>query len=256
MAPSERTDMGGAQSRFPTTCWSAILSARTDDDNRRRMTINELAVAYWKPVYCYLRRKGYPNEKAKDLTQDFFCDIVLGCELIQKADQKRGRFRTLLLTALERRVITIARYESRDIRLPKGGIVNLDFQDLANVDSIGDSATPEQSFHYAWITDLLDQVIAEVQEYYCSNGMKTHWEVFQLRTLKPTLEGGKPTPYETICARFGIKGPAKASNMEITVKRRFKAVLMRRLRDLTGSDAAAEEEFREILDFLSRVRAG
>jgi len=34
--------------------------------------MGEMLKTYWKPVYCYLRCKGYDNEQAKDLTQGFF----------------------------------------------------------------------------------------------------------------------------------------------------------------------------------------
>ena len=36
------------------------------------MIVDRLLRRYWKPVYCYLRHKGYSNENAKDLTQGFF----------------------------------------------------------------------------------------------------------------------------------------------------------------------------------------
>jgi hypothetical protein len=44
--------------------------------------------------------------------------------------------------------------------------------------------------------------------------------------------------------------------MIVTVKRRFREVLRRRLRDLVGSDSQAETEFQEILRFLSEKGAG
>lgn len=98
--------MGGYDSRFYTTCWTVIADSNTDDETRNRLIINDLLSRYWKPVCCYLRRKGHDNESAKDLTQGFFCEIVLGRELIKKANKRKGRFRTFLLTALDRYVIS------------------------------------------------------------------------------------------------------------------------------------------------------
>jgi RNA polymerase sigma-70 factor (ECF subfamily) len=80
---SDRTSMGGAETRFQRTCWTDILNAKTLDEPRRREVTNDLIKKYWKPVYCYLRRKGCSNEAAKDLTQGFFHEIVLGRDLIQ-----------------------------------------------------------------------------------------------------------------------------------------------------------------------------
>ena len=102
MKHSGKTSMDAGESRFHTTHWSVILAARTEDEDQRKEIVSEITIKYWRPVYCYLRRKGFHDADAKDLTQGFFCEIVLDRELIQHADQTKGRFRTLLLTALER----------------------------------------------------------------------------------------------------------------------------------------------------------
>ena len=92
MAGRDYTDLGGAGYAFMTTHWSLIESIRTGDDSSHAL-IGSLLKNYWKPIYCYLRRHGYGNEEAKDLTQAFFHEIVLGNELVQQADQRKGRFR-------------------------------------------------------------------------------------------------------------------------------------------------------------------
>src|SRR5262250_2168842 len=46
------------------------------------------------------RRRGYSTEDAEDLTQDFFTSLLQG-PLLQRADPERGRFRSLLLKALQ-----------------------------------------------------------------------------------------------------------------------------------------------------------
>ena len=113
MKYTDRTSIGGAHSSFQTTHWSIIQAAKTDDLTRRQTIVGNLMATYWKPVYCYLKRRGYDNETAKDLTQGFFCEIVFGRGLVRKADREKGRFRTFLLTALERYVISVRRHETR-----------------------------------------------------------------------------------------------------------------------------------------------
>jgi RNA polymerase sigma-70 factor (ECF subfamily) len=41
-----------------------------------RDALEELITTYWKPVYIYIRRWGYPSEEAKDLSQGFFADLL------------------------------------------------------------------------------------------------------------------------------------------------------------------------------------
>ena len=98
---TDQTEVGGELGKFQTTRWSEIDRAKTPDADQRRLIIDHLIRLYWKPVYCYLRQMGCGNDKAKDLTQGFFHEVVLGQDLIRCADQCRGRFRSFLLTALD-----------------------------------------------------------------------------------------------------------------------------------------------------------
>ena len=99
MGYEDPTEMGGTGRAFLTTHWTLIEKIKSGEDKDRAL-IGLMLERYWKPVYCYLRRKGYDNETAKDLTQGFLHEIVLNRGLVHKADQSRGRFRSLLLTAL------------------------------------------------------------------------------------------------------------------------------------------------------------
>jgi DNA-directed RNA polymerase specialized sigma24 family protein len=249
--------MGGMRGEFPHTLslWSQFLKARTLDETRRQAIVGKLMEAYWKPVYCYLRRKGFDNERAKDLTQGFFCDIVLGRGIFQQADLAKGRFRTFLLTALDRYVIDVHDAEIAGVRLPRGGLVSLDVEESGAWDAAVSAETPEQAFCYGWIAELLDRVLAEVEQQYRQDGHATHWEVFRARVLDPIMAEEKAPPLPEVCAKYGVADPAQASNMIATVKRRFHTVLQRVLRDLSPSDGDAEEEFREILAFLSGYSA-
>lgn len=252
----DKTSMGGAGSRFRTTPWSAIRRARTSNEARRNIIIGNLIEAYWKPVYCYLRRKGCNNEEAKDLTQGFFYEIVLGRELIQWADETRGKFRTLLLTALGRYVAGVHRKETRKKKRPEAGIVRLESTELANVPITEAEATPDRAFYHAWAADLLDQVLMEVEEEYCSTGRVGHWNAFRAKILAPIVEDVEAPSLAEICTQYGIADETTASNMITTVKRRFRAVLKRRLRNFVRSDSEAEEELIELYRILSESSAG
>jgi RNA polymerase sigma-70 factor (ECF subfamily) len=84
---------------FATTRWSMVLSARGDTTGAQT-ALAKLCEVYWYPLYAFVRRQGHSAHDAQDLTQDF-CLMVLKGDLIQHADRSRGRFRSLLLTALQ-----------------------------------------------------------------------------------------------------------------------------------------------------------
>jgi RNA polymerase sigma-70 factor (ECF subfamily) len=242
----------GMKSVFQTTLWSEINKAETNDVTKRKIIIGNLLKMYWKPVYCYLRRKGYDNESAKDLTQGFFHEIVLGHNLIQQADQKRGRFRTFLLTALNRYITDVYRRDNAKKRQATDIIVPLDPANLPYLPTEKSEAGPEKAFYYTWASNLLDEVLAEIKDEYYSAGKPTYWEVFNAKVLIPIFEETKPSSLSNICAKYGIEGQSKASNMIVTVKRRFRVVLKRHIRQLVQSDLEVEDEFCDLLAILSK----
>ena len=245
--------MGGMGKAFLTTHWSLIEDIGGSDDDKNSALIELLLKKYWKPVYCYLRRQGYGNEESKDLTQGFFQEVVLGRKLIDKADRTRGRFRSFLLTALNRYLINIHHKQASKRHIPKSKVVYMNFGDMPELPQTVTALTPEDSFTYAWVSALLEQVLTEVKVECEKAGKALHWKIFRERALKPIMEGGEAPALEVICRKYGISNTAKASNMIVTIKRRFQAILRRHLRNSVMSDKEAEEELKEIRRFLPQM---
>jgi len=255
MKSDEYTSIGGTRGTFQTTHWTAIEKIGSDDDTYNRALIGDLLRTYWKPVYCYLRQKGYGSEETKDLTQGFFHEIVLARKLIQQADHTKGRFRTLLLTALDRYLTSIHRRQTAQKRAPKDRLVPLEQIDLAALPEPIGELTSEESFNYAWVSELLDNMLVEVEAECRTRGMTVHWKAFDARILRPIMEGTEAPKLAEICNRFGIENGIKASNMIFSVKRRFQAALKRHLRQSVASDADIGEEIRELMRFLAKKTA-
>ncbi|KPK41393.1 MAG: hypothetical protein AMJ65_09545 [Phycisphaerae bacterium SG8_4] len=252
----EHTSMGGTAEAFLTTHWSAIGKIDADGDAGNQALINELIKRYWKPVYCFLRRKGYDNEQAKDLTQGFFQEVVLDRELIRRADQARGRFRTLLLSALGQYLARIHRKETAQKRIPKDKLVRLEQIDPAELPEPVGELTPEQVFNYAWVSELLDKLLAEVEAKYRAEDKTLHWQVFHDRVLQPITEDARAPSLEEICKRYGIENERRASNMIGTVHRRVRTALKRHLRRSVTGDADVDEELQELMRIFSEKGAG
>src|SRR5436305_1443823 len=94
---------GFGQARFLTTRWSVVLSCSDSatDEEKAQAALAELCKVYWRPVFGFICRQGHSVPDAQDLTQEFFAKVLKG-RLLQSADRNRGRFRSLLLTALHR----------------------------------------------------------------------------------------------------------------------------------------------------------
>jgi len=252
MKTDDYTHIGGGGGKFKTTHWTAIEAIRAGDDTHARLLIGELISEYWKPVYGYLRRKGYCNEEAKDLTQEFFQAVVLRRDLIRRADPAKGRFRTLLLTALDRYLANVHRGQTAQKRIPRNKLIHLEQSDGSDLPEMAHDFTVEDSFNYTWVSDLLDRMLEEVEADCCSRGMDTHWRLFHDRVVQPIIEDKTPPPLAELCARYGVKEATKASNMIFAVKRRLQGALARHVRESVADDDEVDEEMVELAQFLAR----
>ncbi|MFC1792001.1 RNA polymerase sigma factor [Planctomycetota bacterium] len=249
MGRYDKTDIGGAREAFLTTHWSLIEGVKKHQD-RDRVLIGLLIERYWKPVYCYLRRKGYGNEEAKDLTQNFFHEVVLNRNLVERADSAKGRFRSFLLHALGQFLISQKRKENAKQHIPKGKLVPLDIIDPPVLPETILEGSPEDCFVHSWKSSLLDWTLTELQADCKEQGLETHWNVFRDRVVQPIIDGKKPPSYQDICSTYGIDSESKISNMLVTVKRRFKAALKRQLRATVLSEDDINPELQEMLSLF------
>ena len=251
MVSHDRTDMGGARETFLTTHWSMIEGIQERQDKDRAL-IGLLLERYWKPVYCCLRRKGYGNEQAKDLTQGFFHEVVLNRKLVERADPSKGRFRAFLLHALGQYLIDERRREVARKRIPPSRLVPLEIVDPPSLPQTVHELDAEQCFNYAWKADLLDRVLTELRQWYMGQGMETHWFLFRDRLLQPSLDDAEAPSLPDLCRQYGVENETKASNMLGTVKRQFQSVLKKHVRQTVISGEVAEEELREMFKFFEK----
>lgn len=249
MGYQDLTKMGGPGQAFLTTHWTLIEAIKSGEDKDRAL-IGLLLERYWKPVYCYLRRKGYDNEAAKDLTQGFLHEVVLNRALVQKAEQSRGRFRSLLLVALNRYVINVKEGQTARTRIPQDKLVSLEVVEPPELARMMTNSNPDDFYHYVWLSTLLDQVLSAVETSCQHDGLHAHWQLFHERVVQPILQGSVPPSLANVGRKHGIQDEKKASNMVITVKRRFRSALKEYVRTTVASDKYVQEELTEIMKFL------
>ncbi len=251
---NDQTRMGGTGSEFAPTQWTAIGQISSGQANSKDL-VADLLTKYWKPVYCYLRYKGYDNEKAKDLTQGFFHEVVLGRKLIQQADKAKGRFRTFLLFALERYLKSQYRRQNAKKRISPKNLVSLEQIDPAQFPKHFDGSSKADYFNYTWVSALLDRVLTELETQCRANKMDMHWQVFSQRVVLPIMQNTESPSLDRICNTYNIKSSQEASNMIVSVKRRFQTILRQCLRESVSSDEDTNEELQELMEFFAKNSA-
>jgi RNA polymerase sigma-70 factor (ECF subfamily) len=202
-----------------------------------------------------LSHKGYANAEAKDMTQGFFDEIVLGRDLFDRADQSKGRFRSLLLTALNHYVTSVYRHEAAAKRRPKDGMVSLGEFDGVPLAARAKVMSPDDAFTYIWASILLQEVVGEVEHKCSADGQELHWQLFYTRVLEPAVNGAAPEPLGDICRRLGIEDSSKGANMIVTIRRKFQAAIKNRVRQYVDSDEDVKQEIHDLMKILSKQSA-
>ena len=113
-------------SEFPSTRWSLVLAAGDSTSEAARQALDSLCRTSWLPVYSFVRWRTPNIDDAREMTQEFFTRLLDG-RLLAAADPARGRFRSLLLTAVRN---FLANEHDRGATQKRGGgrtVLSLDF---------------------------------------------------------------------------------------------------------------------------------
>jgi RNA polymerase sigma-70 factor (ECF subfamily) len=176
--------MEASGGNFPSTRWSLVLSAGRGAAHSEE-SLASLCAAYWRPIYSFVRRRGYPAPEAEDLTQGFFARL-LETNWLADADRNRGRFRSFLLGAVNH---YLSNERDRERSLKRGGgrpPLPLDFvsaEARLSREPV-DHQTPERLFERDWAYALLDLVMVKLRDESSAGGRR---ELFE--RLQPFLTG-------------------------------------------------------------------
>jgi DNA-directed RNA polymerase specialized sigma24 family protein len=170
--------------RFVATSWTAVVAAGQGDAPESQRALAQLCQDYWRPIYAYVRRVGHGEDEAKDLTQEFFLELV-SKRFIAAADRTKGRFRTFLLTSLN---FFLSTERKRAGALKRGGgriILSIDEEhdDGGNVEPATD-LTPDRIYEQRWAASVLQLARERLHEEYTAAGKEKLHE-----HLKDFLEG-------------------------------------------------------------------
>ena len=235
--------------RFPTTHWSLVAQAGQHDAAAKREALGRLLTRYLPALKAHLvYGKRLPPDRADDLVQEFVANKILERDLIARADQNLGKFRTFLLTALDRFWLNQMRDERAKKRAPSDGVL-VEIGDRA--DMLQAEAEPSQAFDVAWARGILAEALRRMQSECEILGRADVWGVFQCRVVAPTLEGAEPVDYQQLIERFGFKSPVQASNVLITAKRMYARTLRSVVGEYAYDDGEIESEIEELREVLA-----
>jgi RNA polymerase sigma-70 factor (ECF subfamily) len=234
------------QARFPTTRWSLVDRAGDRGSGAAGEALDQLLGCYLPALQAHLvRGKGLSPEDADDVVQEFITRKVLQRDLLARADQEVGKFRTFLLAALDRFVANWHRDRGAKKRAVEAA------------GPLGDRAealpggAENDVFDLAWARQVIAETLQRMRAE-CGNGGRPEvFTVFEGRVLGPILDGAEPVDYDELVRQCGFASASQASNVLVTAKRMF----ARTLRGVVGEYAGDAAEIEAELDELHRVLA-
>lgn len=224
-----------------------VLAAGRSELPQARAALEDLCQTYWRPLYVYARRRGYSPEDAEDLTQQFFA-WVLERDWLERADQKRGRFRSFLLTSMSH-FLSNEWDKSRAQKRGGGRVVSLDREEAEGLYAQEPSGqlTPEQSFEWRWALALLERVMDRLSAEFGRQGKE---DLFA--ALKPCLLGRRgDQPYAALASKLGMtEGSVKVAVHRL--RQRYRQLLRDEIANTVDNPEEIEDEMRYLFAVLAR----
>jgi RNA polymerase sigma factor (sigma-70 family) len=239
-----------AATAFVTTRWSQVLSAR-GETREARVALGELCEAYWMPVFRFIRRSNYPEDAARDLTQEFFTQI-LAYQGLDQVDPDKGRFRSYLLGAVKH---FLSDQQDRANSAKRGGgqasvplELNVATHTTASL-QISDPGTPapDAFFDRQWALNVIDRALNAVAAELVSSGKHGHFEI-----LKPWLIGEVGELSQSEAARqLGVsEGAVKVAIHRL--RKRFRGLVKQEIAGTVDASTSVQEELHYLLEALAQ----
>lgn len=225
---------GGRQrmSGFQDTRWSLIVAAR-EQPQRAQAALEQLCRAYRPPVLAYLRHCGLSPGDAEDLTQAFFVHF-LERGWYAEADPQRGRFRSLLLTALRHFIIDQHHHDGAQKR-------SAVFAGDDAIDRIADEGEgPEAAFTRTWLGTVIGHAMNRLQDEWTRAGKREQFE-----QLAPLLEHAEPRELQALASATGMRSNTLAVQAH-RMRQRLRDLVREELLQTVGSPEALELELAEL----------
>jgi len=247
----ESSERNEALTHFATTRWSLIrvggAASRSDGDER----LARLCRIYWRPIFTFIYRRGYTAQDAQDLTQDFFIVILEGT-LLQSADPKRGRFRSLLIRSLKNFLID-ARVKHRTQK--RGGDLQFVSWEKWMAEAPGQLSISTQAlatspaealFDFDWAAAIAQEALRRLETECESKGRRRVYEVLHryLNTERAEI------CYQDISLALGLP-EASVKGLLHEFRKRYRRLLREEVAKTVETEAEVKDEIRYLCATLS-----
>jgi RNA polymerase sigma-70 factor (ECF subfamily) len=227
-----------------------VMRARGDEPEARA-ALSDLCEIYWTPVHRFLLREGRGDDDCRELTQEFFSQL-LAKNAISLADPGKGRFRSYLLGALKHFLANDRRDAGRKKRGGDAAIESIvagdsDTSPGMQVEDPDGTAT-DAWFDRHWALAVMERGLNSVRESFEISGKGPQFEI-----LKPWLMGdGEGLDQSQAAAELGMtNGAIKVAIHRL--RQKFGGAIRQEIADTVDTEEEIAGELRYLIEAL---RAG
>lgn len=248
MTTLERPDSSALEGRgFQTTHWSVVLQAGQGRSPERSAALEKLCRTYWYPLYAFIRRQGYSEEDAQDLTQQFFASLLERNDF-GRVDPSKGKFRTFLLASLSH-LLSNERDRARAVKRG-GGQRPLSLDELEPEQRYrlepASELSPDRFFDIRWAMTIMERALANLRAESTASGKTALFEGVK-RYL--TEEPGRGD-YAEAGRRLDLTGQAVAVAVH-RLRHRYRELVRAEVAQTVSSPLDLEEEMRHLYAVLN-----
>jgi RNA polymerase sigma-70 factor (ECF subfamily) len=239
----EETSIGGEARDFPPTRWTRVRSAR-ESPEARRAALEELLAVYWKPLYCYVRRKGRTVEDSKDVVQDFL-GRLLERDFLERLDPAKGRLRAFLRASIDHYLIN--EHEKRAAQKRGGGARTFSLEvEPAERELVDRPEEAGAAFDRAWARGVMERALEALQREF-EEGERTG----PFALVRRYFGFGEPPPYAEAAREHGMTVVQLKAFLH-RARERFRELVRREVAQTVGSASDGESEIAQLLEALRR----
>lgn len=244
VCPSPRlADQGG----FGSTHWTTIRAC-VGSDQATRAAREALCRDYWYPLYAHIKRQGYQDHDAEDLTQEFFAH-VLDRPWFFQVDQTKGKFRSFLLVSLHH--FLRDRFHHRNAQKRGGGIPHVPLDTAASNAPPGAPVVvvcsrPADPYELEWVSAVLTTALRRLEAEH-ARADKLSW--FQRAKAYLSAQGDAGA-YADVAKALGMTADGVSVGIH-RLRRRYGVLLREEVARTVAGPGDIEDEMRYMREVLA-----
>jgi hypothetical protein len=241
--------MPEARREFLTTSWSLVAAAAETKAPQGREALEQLCRAYWQPLVRFADRTPGPRKQprdAEDAVQSFFAWLI-ETNVLERADARRGRFRTFLLAAFQQFRQREFAYWMAKKRCPEQGVASLHAEGESTCKLVHEpfhELTPDRCFDRDWALQLIDRAMKRLCEEWTRAGRLDRFQI-----LKSQLTAGRAIRGQELARQLNLsEGAARVALFRL--KQQFAAILRDEVAQTVADIDEVDQELAELRQAL------